>query len=530
MSRLLPVLLVALLALACAQVREPQGGPKDTVPPRLVAAIPTDGSIGFTGDRIVLQFDEKVKLDRVREKLLVSPPLAKMPDVTVERGRSVVIKLNAPLAANTTYTFNIGDAVQDLSEGNPAAGMTFVVSTGSHVDSLVVTGTVLEAATGRPAPDMLVLLQSVQDTGDVRTAPPAYFTRTQADGSFSLTHLPGGAMHIYALHDRNGNYRFDLPNEEIAFLDQPIDPVNRPKETLFLFQPISPVQFVVQAKVMAERGWQMVFARRAGEVALRSMDREGGKLAWWPEWNVGRDTAVFWPSDTTLLAGQRFAISEAGLDLDTLTYRPRVAMPFNLTLRADRDPVTGELSFVSSRPVALVDTAYILLREDSNAIAWTPRLDTTMRRTIRTGLHPTAKDRVSVVLYPKAVIAVMGGTNDTTKLEVGVPDPRTLGKLNVATSPDSGMIATGPWVLQLLNDKGSVVREAFLEKLEPVQWKDLAPGSYDLQLIADRNGDHRWTTGSFQPRVQPERVYVLPDPIKVRSGWAVETVWKVREP
>ena len=133
------VLSVALLA-ACAQVKEPQGGPKDTEPPHLLSAEPADGSIRFSGKRIVLHFDERVKLDRVRERLLVSPPLAKAPDVMVSGSKDVAITLNAPLAANTTYTFNIGEAVQDLSEGNPAAGLSFVVSTGDHVDSLSVKG------------------------------------------------------------------------------------------------------------------------------------------------------------------------------------------------------------------------------------------------------------------------------------------------------------------------------------------------------------------------------------------------------
>lgn len=521
--------LIPLLLSACAQVREPQGGPKDAAPPRLLSAEPADGSVRFTGKRIVLHFDEKVKLDRVREKLLVSPPLAKAPDVQVERGSNVVIELNAPLDANTTYTFNVGDAVQDLSEGNPAAGLAFVVSTGDHVDSLSVRGHVIQASTGLPASEVLVLLQAVGDTGTVRTAPPDYFTRTKADGSFTISHLPGGPMHIYALKDRNANYRYDLPNEEIAFLNSPVDPVDSPAVSLFLFQPVSPVQFVSEAKVLDERGWRMAFARRAGEVALHSLDREGGKLTWWAQWNTGRDTAVFWPSDTTLLAGQRFVVSEGGSALDTLLYRPMAAMPFYLTITAERDPMSGEVKLISSRPVAEVDTAHGELRVDSVRTAWSPQLDTSDQRTIFTGLHPSAQDNISLVLFPKAVTGVMGGTNDTTKLHVGVPDPRTLGKLKVEPSADSSVLAQGPWVLQLLTDKGRLVRESLLDSLAPVLWKDLVPGTYNLRLIADRNGDQRWNTGSFMPRVQPERVYLLAEPVKVRAGWAVETAWKLSE-
>ncbi len=529
MNRTGLAMLLWLLVCACAQIREPQGGPKDTAPPQLLSAEPPDGSIHFTGKRIVLHFDEKVKLDRVREKLLVSPPLAKAPDVAVERGTNVVIGLNAPLAANTTYTFNIGDAVQDLTEGNSAAGLAFVLSTGDHVDSLSVSGHVVEAATGLPAADVLVLLYAVGDTGNVRTAPPSYFTRTKADGGFSLTHLRGGAMRLYALKDRNGNYRYDLPSEEIAFLNGTIDPVQKPVEQLFLFQPVSPVQLIKEAKVLDERGWRIVFARRAGEVALHALDRQGGKLTWWPQWNKDRDTALFWPSDTTLLNGQRFAVAGQDSLLDTLTYRPSGEMPFYLSLSAGVNPLTGELQIASSRPVAAVNVEHTVLRVDSVATPWVPTLDSNARCIIGTGLHPLAGSRLSLVCYPKAVLGAMGGTNDTTRLAVGIADQRTLGKLRVELVPDSGMTFTGPWVLQLLTEKGGVLREALLDSLSTVAWHELPPGSYGLKLIDDRNGDHRWSTGSFLPPLQPERVYLLADPVKVRAGWAVEATWKVGE-
>lgn len=512
---------------ACAQVREPQGGPKDSAPPKLLTAQPPDGSTRFSGNRIVLHFDEKVKLDRVREKLLVSPPLGKAPDVTVEKGTDVVIGLNAPLAANTTYTFNIGEAVKDLSEGNPADGLSFVVSTGAYVDSLSVTGTVVDAFSGLPAPDVLVLLHAANDTGDVRTTPPGYFTRTKPDGSFRLTHLRSGPMHLTALRDRNANYRYDLPNEEIAFLDGTIDPTDTLPQHLYLFQPLSATQFIADRKVLEDRGWRMVMARPAGEVTLQSLDRAGGTLAWWPEWNKARDTVVFWPSDTTLLNGQRFIISENGAPLDTLIYRPVGAMPFNLVITSQHNPITGALSLVSSRPVAAVDTGDMVLTVDSARIPLVAALDSGNRRAIAIELHLEKGKEAALTLYPKAVVGAMGGTNDTTRLRLGVPDPRTLGKLKVELATDSSSAPQGPFLLQLTAAQGQVVREARLAVLPvTVEWTGLRPGSYGLKLIGDRNGDQQWTTGSFGSAILPERVYLLKDPVVIRAGWAVETNWK----
>lgn len=526
MNRFAPALGALLLLAACAQVKEPQGGPKDTVAPQLTGSEPANGATHFSGSRIVLHFDERVRLDRVAERLLVSPPLAKRPDVQVRGTRDVVIGLNAPLAANTTYTFNIGEAVTDLSEGNPAAGLAFVVSTGAYLDSLSVHGRVVQAATGLPAADVAVILQDAKDTGDIRTMPPLYFTRSGTDGRFSLAHLRGGPMRLYALRDRNGNYRYDLPNEEVAFLDSVIDPRNPAPHTLFLFMPRPEKQLVTAAKVLPERGWQLTFAKPAKEVTLLSLDREGGRLHWWPEWSAGRDTATFWPSDTTLLNGQRFLVREDSTVLDTLAYRAMAAMPFNLTVSAVQDPVTGDWRLESTRPVERLNLDHVRLRMDTVAVPLTVRPDSIHGRTLGLGVKPPPGRAYELTLFPKAMMAVMGGTNDTTKLTLGAVEPRTLGKLKVDLAADSGTVLPGPLVLQLVNAQGRTMREARIPALPAtVHWANLVPASYTLRLFQDLNGDGRWTTGSYLRHLQPERIFLDPGPVVVRAGWSVERSW-----
>jgi hypothetical protein len=72
---------VLLLLLAgCAQVREIGGGERDTTAPELVFADPPNLSTGFTGQRILLRFDEKIKVQDVQQQLLISPPLGEAPD------------------------------------------------------------------------------------------------------------------------------------------------------------------------------------------------------------------------------------------------------------------------------------------------------------------------------------------------------------------------------------------------------------------------------------------------------------------
>jgi hypothetical protein len=515
------------LFLGCAQVREPQGGPKDTAPPQLVSSSPDIGTVQFSSPRIVLHFNEPVKLDQVRKRLLISPPLAIQPDVAVSRASDVTITLKAPLQVNTTYTFNLGGCVMDLSEGNRVEGLTYVVSTGGHIDSLAIHGEVIEAGTGLPAPDAMVLLHSIADTGDVRTTPPAYFARTDASGKFSLTHLRNARYQINALLDKNTNYRFDLPNEEVAFRDHAVDPKDTGSVRLLLFRPASRTQFVVTATVLKDRGWQFAMARRSGAITLHSLDRTGGDLVWWPEWNSARDTVVMWPSDTTLLNGQRFSIVEDGIVLDTVRYRATESMPFNLKLEPVRDPSTGKFSLVSSRPIAAIDLRHAVLSADSVALPFTATLDTTQRRTLQLELDGNSRKGMDLVLYPKAVTGMQGGTNDTTRLNLGVPDPASLGKLTIQVVVDSAVTVEGPVVLQLLTAQGRIVRQAGRAGLpSAVRWEGLSPAEYRVRLIEDRDGNGAWSTGSLLDALQPERVFLMADPVTVRAGWAIEETWK----
>ena len=135
-------LLSALLCCGCAQVREISGGPKDEEGPILEEASPPSGTVRFAGDRFVMLFDERVQVNRPKGGLLVSPPMDPPPTISVSGAREVTVSWKNELRPNTTYSFAIGEAVQDLSERNPARGLTYALSTGDAVDSLSVTGTV----------------------------------------------------------------------------------------------------------------------------------------------------------------------------------------------------------------------------------------------------------------------------------------------------------------------------------------------------------------------------------------------------
>jgi hypothetical protein len=528
MTRALFAVLVGLLLCGCAQMRDVTGGEKDTVAPVLVTTDPPHLSTGFTGQRILLRFNERVKVADLRQQFLISPPLPEQPEVLVQRGTDVVIELQAPLAESTTYSFNLGTAVRDVTEANVATDVVYVVSTGDHVDSSAVSGVVLEARSGKPAGGLAVLLYPATDSTGLREGRPAYAARTDDQGRYRLDHLRNGAYRLYALRDQNANLRFDLPNEDVAFLADALTLPDSLPKVMHLFRQAAAAQGLMDQRVGPDRDWMLVMARPVTALSLRDLDRTGGYLTWTMELNAGRDTVHCWPNDTTALNGQRFELREGGAVLDTLVYRVRDRMPFYLT--ATLGTADGDLLLRSSRPLAAIDTGSIRLRVDSTDMAFAATVDTADRRWVRLAPARPLAGTAVVRLLPKALQDVYGGGNDTLVLSTAQARPDQLGTLELKVDP-ADLDATGPWLVQVVDGQERPVRTLARPDLGgTLSLGGLPPGSYGLKLVLDANGDGEQDTGDLSSRLQPERAWRFPGTLVIRAGWVVEQSWRPADP
>ena len=207
---------------ACAKIGQPSGGPRDRTPPVVLRTTPEAYSTNFKGRRIIITLDEYVQLDNINENLIISPPLSSRPKVWL-RGKNVIVDIDEDLKENFTYTFNFQNAIKDLNEGNILEGYRFVVSTGDVLDSLSVTGNVYYAENLEIPEKIFVLLHSNPEDTAVRKTLPDYIGIIDRNGYFSIDNVKPGNYMLYALKDLNNNRRYDLADEEFAFLDYPVE-------------------------------------------------------------------------------------------------------------------------------------------------------------------------------------------------------------------------------------------------------------------------------------------------------------------
>ena len=213
--------LLSVMGSGCAQIGMPTGGPRDTIPPVLLNSTPPNKTTHFDGNRVTFTFDEYVHLQDLQKYLLVSPEPKVIANIT-SKLKTVSIKIRDTLQPNTTYSYQFGNAIQDINENNPLHNFTYVFSTGAYIDSLTFSGNVILAETGKVDSTLLVLLYKNLNDSAVYKEKPRYVTRLDSAGKFEFRYLAPGAYHLYALKDESGQKMYNNPSQLFAFADSVI--------------------------------------------------------------------------------------------------------------------------------------------------------------------------------------------------------------------------------------------------------------------------------------------------------------------
>jgi len=223
---------------SCANIIPPGGGLRDTLPPRLIMALPKDSALNVKPKIITLSFDEYVTIVDIPQNLVVNPNLENAPLVDYKL-RNITIKLKDSLRDNTTYSFRFGEAIRDVNEGNIARNLTYTFSTGKTLDSLRYRGKVMLAENGKIDSTLIVVLhRNLSDTAIFKQKPP-YYAKLDGKGEFSFSFLPRDSFQVFVVKSAFTK-KYDDSTDLFAFLPQPIYTGNTKKDTLYAYRAKEP--------------------------------------------------------------------------------------------------------------------------------------------------------------------------------------------------------------------------------------------------------------------------------------------------
>jgi len=525
----------ALLS-GCASIASPDGGPRDTTPPKLVSTTPPNGTRNVTTQTIQLEFSEEVQLQDLAKNLIVAPLIPDENRYKVREDRtSISLIYDKPFAPNTTYSFNFGDAVVDITEKNKAKNVRLAFSTGPQLDSAMIQGVVTDLLTAKPVENASVMLYPANDTTfSVRKGRPYYLARTDKAGAFTLENLKEGSYNLYALVDKNQSYRYE-EGEKIAYLPEPVQVgtaldsvrllLTRPdaRRPLITSQQPEPTRFKVAFNEGLRRARLAPLPGTAARPDTAALN-QGVLLA-----EQGKTLLVFKTPD---FAEGRYLLTAAdsagNVGRDTLNVRfqgkepARRAVGYAVEGNPQQVYRQGQLKVQFAVPVRVApDKPFATLTEDSTAARRALRLPKDGRLNanhteLTITLDTKAEKTVVLNFDSTAIQAVTGQSLGFRPLKLGVSEQSSTGSI-------SGKVQTNYKSYQVQVVDQNYVPVAVLNSPKGTyRFDHLPPGTYRLRVLIDANNDGQWQGGDPDLQRPPEPVYLGPVLQPVRADWEQE--------
>ncbi len=567
---------------SCANIGTPSGGPKDSIPPVVLKTIPELRGKSYLGKDIRITFDEFIIPDEISEKLVISPPMKKKPQIKM-KGKTLIVEFQQDLKKATTYSLDFKDAVADNNEKNPIKDMRFSFSTGESFDSLRVSGYVKNAYTQEPVEKALVMLHRQPEYTAFIDSVPDYIGTTNKEGFFMIDNIAKGSYKLYALTDADNSLTYNAKAEMIAFSDSLIvpsatynahaDTVVHGKDTLLvtghidyrpttrylmMFEEVKFDQFLNSSKRTQGNKCDFCFAESLSDSFKVNLLKPKAATKNWSyiESNLKRDSITVWLTDTifsktdTLKFGLQYealdSLSHMYVKHDTLEMiytAPKAAKAkrkkgepvpvptINLTtnINTSAHDLYQRIMIEAPEPLSSFDTAKVKLYS--------------LEDTLKTRLNvEVKKDPNSVRKY---YIEHLWDSNASYELKIdsasayniyGHPNKKLDVKFKTQKEDYYGKIVltlkglSDPAIVQLLaNNKD----EKILQKIQvlgdgKIEFPYLKPEKYKLKIIIDSNKNGKWDTGYLAKGIQPEEVVYYPKIIKVRSNFEFAETWDIK--
>ena len=533
------IIFILLLIWGCANRIQPTGGPKDIKPPELISSIPENGQRNFKDQELAIEFDELITVKDIKEQLIITPRINGEYDFRTKK-KTFFLNFDEPLTDSTTYTLNFRDGLVDLTESNPAVELQLAFSTGNLLDTLEISGVVLDILTQDPIDGATIGLYDVDDTLDIFSGQPYYFTKSNEAGKYTFKNIKDGAYRLYSFFDNNKNLTCQSEKEKYAFLANTImlDTIHY-ADTMNI-QYLNIDTLVLKRARPNGRYFTVTANKYLTNATLRSTndstlaykyDDDHKSLKVYNTFSIIDSLKVFATLQDSLgMVVQdsfylKFPTSTRKLD----EFKASFKKP-NASLK--KKIISGEIVF--DKPLQQIVLDSVSIKRDSLEQYYLAEKISYQLDSINHILKYTIEipqailDSLSENSQSPATPAAKGTRKKLSKANYELSFPKasfisveddslkaTVNQIKLTDSSQSGLISGSintsykSFIIQLLDNKYEVVKEH--KNGTSYVFSDVVPGEYYIRVLIDNNENGKWDLAYFRQNIPAEGVIIYKD-------------------
>lgn len=517
-----PLLFAILLFSACASIQTPQGGPKDTEPPKMLKMEPENLTTNFKAKKVVIEFDEYFKLQNEFKEFSVSPEMEK-PPILKTKGKKLEISFQDTLEKNTTYTLNFGKSIVDVNEGNAVKNFTYVFATGPQLDSLSIKGKVINSLTGEPELDALAFILPINRDTLFGKSRPSIYTLTDSSGNYSLNNLRKDTYRLYVIKEKGGDKIYQQATDEVGFLkDSIVLTKNLDSMNLKIFKEEASEFRILDKRLNTDGSITFTFNQKLRKPGVTVIDPKTIDVAKKYKFSRNNDSLKVWLTDLSF-DSTKISISDEGKMLDTASFTRGRKETYNRVLTAATN-IEGRtinpnkpLKLIFNFPIDSVNINKITLLEDS-----VPKTDFSLLKDTADFLSYTVKypwkpkKSYDIKFSAGAFTAIFNAKNKefNTIFELGSKeDYGTLKVKIVVPEKDKS------YVVEIVDGNKNVVNTIVVRQDTAVNFNNYKAGKYFIRITYDTNKNGKWDTGNVKLKLQPEKIWNEPKELSIRANW-----------
>lgn len=539
MQKLLLYICLIFLSTQCAQITPLTGGKKDAAQPKVLKFKPDNASVNFSSIVIEVEFDEYIVLKDVANQFIITPQTKEMPEIQAS-GKKLKIKFNETLLPNTTYKLAFGNAISDLNEANVLQNFEYIFSTGSTIDSLKLSGQVLNANDKKPAAQILVGLYDVKTNDSIiYKDKPLYICKTNEGGYFSFNYLPNSLFKIVAIKDQNKNLLYDGAEEQIAFTKEYVSPKDSSTITLLLFKE-TPTKSFIKKSFSAEYGKAYVIYNKPqlditkviakGLINYKQNRLKDTLTLYYVNKFDTLETFIMYESKKTDTLNIKI-VSENAFEKQNKTLKYSLQANFNTTLPFYKLP-TFDLNVPVDSKNIITDKIVLMEKKDSvlKKLPFTIIKEEGWITTFKIQSEFKPETNYTLTIKKAAITGNSQRVNDSITYQFTTSASDDYAQLNMKLL----FSKKENYIVWLLNDKEQIVDERIVEfslnstSEKMIEFKNLIPGNYFIKVVEDTNKNGLFDKGDYFLKKQPETIFVNTSPIKLLAGWEIENEWIVK--